>query len=1459
MAINLQKTLDNIRKKQGTYVPSAGKGDKIDLSKTLENIRAKSAAELEQRRVQMASDKLKARKMATSPLSARAAETLAGLQEGAVQPKLHPTGGPLKVSQDTLRSLGLTNENGFVLGGVDPADLGLDAEDMAALLKVPQTKPQEVKRWEPAAEKDKIEFKDYIGYLAGEFGAGVMSSPTGILGGATTALGDLLTVGQVSEGAQTLANYFAQKPQMLQRWMTNEIGVEQMIKAETGVSDAELAAYRTANTDDWIRQSLQEDRGHNLEQGFKDVAGDIAYTLGQQAPGFVYSMGAPAADGGGVLGSVASAIKNKSGVGQALASSAKGALKGNVNTWLMGGGAAGNQLTELAKQKGYDPQNYINAMGNGFVEYINEGLLGFSDGDSIKALWRATGSKTGNTLRSVARWLMTSAEEGLEEVINVPMSGIVDKMTVDPNKKLVGEGGIFDLKEMLRAGIMGAAVGMIMGGVGGVSSIRSAVLEGASIFDAATAVNHLIDTMPTDMRPAHIDPRTATAETLEQKQAEVLDALERMVDTATVNAFEQVAEQDVQSDAQAAPQMQTEAVQTNEQSVDINQEALNNEQTEILSGRGPQRGSAPTDAGSTGQVERTGTAAAARRNQQQIAQRRTGVAEQNGLRRVSSRELGLDMGTDLRRNVVLEDEGLWDDELRSIKKNWDELNRRRREKYGYTQDMELKFVLSKMQVRDADGADVLVDGVVNDDGSVCVCVNSMTRSATEIAEHEFFHTLEADTPELVDALWPAVERMGLNDAMVQRYRRFYSETLGYSERMVRAEILADAYAGLERIQGTEMQTVKDMVRQLTGEAQEAVERGWYTPAAEETYESVDGEGRETRGPPSAGHFSMAEPTESVGLDIDEETESASPNRYSRASWEESDSETNREAAAQELAEKLDISVEKAEAYIDSVNSIAAMIADARARLDYESAPGLSSFVSNAEYGGSFDFSTLCKKRRLLTGTFTAIQKALANTALTADEILEIRSMMDEAGLEVSCGLCYVEGSRANMGRFTKEFLRMYERDNPGKWVPNMAEMNTPDGIEWVRITHPEVYEQYEKFWNNYGRLQEGDPALFASQQKPKLYQLRTEYKGEVLQHFRDDNSIREKNKNGGVRLQSFSDFEIVHLIDAMQIIMDMSRVGLAGQAYTKVPDFAWAFGDTGLKINLSLIVKGVDENGQLIFDEKEGMPLEQAMELRDRYSENVGTIIVTFTDEQLMAAMADDRIDFIIPFHRSQWKKKQYGAMGLPKNTKDYTYQQNEKLIKQTYHEYRGRMVKDKAKNFMPNEYWDFNISGKENAENYLRMCAENNKRPKFYKLLNNNGDGSYSLKADGSTDGYWKLLIDFKMYDNDGVGSPQRPVRPDFNMEQSRRMLDEYTGGHEQFPVAQGIVDEFVARYKERNPRAMYSVSDEVDSEYMDAYFDGDEDLMLSSLEFFSPIVCFNFSIRFLNFHKHILFMGNC
>ena len=513
-----------------------------------------------------------------------------------------------------------------------------------------------------------------------------------------------------------------------------------------------------------------------------------------------------------------------------------------------------------------------------------------------------------------------------------------------------------------------------------------------------------------------------------------------------------------------------------------------------------------------------------------------------------------------------------------------------------------------------------------------------------------------------------------------------------------------------------------------------------------------------------------------GIEIDTEGGSAYK-QYSIRTWDASDYVQKRDEMVDRLVKTLGVSKNKAKKWINDVNSISAIILGDKLRLDYTptAVEGATAFKSNPEYGGSIDMSTICAKRRLATGTLDAIQERLGDAVLTKDDFLRIREVMKERNYEVACGLCFVESSRKNLAKYTAQFLAEFNASHPDNQV-SMTDFNTVDGLERTRVSNKEAYAAYEKFMNK------------LAQRKPKLFEKRTEYQHEILKKFKKDTTVSIKNLNGGLRLQSFSDFEIVHLIDMMQVITDMASVGLAGQAYTKVPDFAWALGDTGLKINLSLIAKGVDADGYLIFDDVEGMNHEEARKLRERYSKNVGTIVVTFTDEQLIAAMKNDMVDYIIPFHRSRWQKSDYKLLGLPDNTKDYTMHQNEKE--------GGKRVKE---NFLPNAYWDFSLSGKENAEKYLAMCNAAGRTPKFAKFLHKNSDGTYSLQEDGSTDGYWKLLIDFKMYDNDGVGSPQLPVVPDFNMKQAKRMLNEYTGEHDTFPVAEDVVEDFVKEYTDR------------------------------------------------------------
>ena len=601
-------------------------------------------------------------------------------------------------------------------------------------------------------------------------------------------------------------------------------------------------------------------------------------------------------------------------------------------------------------------------------------------------------------------------------------------------------------------------------------------------------------------------------------------------------------------------------------------------------------------------------------------------------------------------------------------------------------------------------------------------------------------------------------------------------------------------------------TVEDVLPLSYANRDQIVERFATQPKTEEIYERY---GRETV------RYSFGSDLEEAGVTYDADTESVAPSdRFNLTTWNGSEYVQDAAKAAKEISQALGISEKKARKYIDDINSVAKMIADDKARLDFDAAEGLSPMVSNAEYGESFDFSTLCKKRRLFTGTFTAIQSKLKNTALTPLDVLNLRKMMKDAGLEVPCGLCYVEGSRAGMGKFAQEFINLYKKYNPdAEWMPTMKDVNTPDGVESMRMEHPEVYKEYEHFWNNKGTLRKGDKNLFGTQQKPKLYMARSAYNGEVLKKFSKGDKVIDKNEDGGLRIQSFSDFEIANMLDMMQVLMDMSRVGLAGQAYTKVPEFARAFGATGLKINLSLIAKDVDADGKLIFDDVEGMPFATAMEIRSQYSKNVGTILVVFDDAQLKAAMADERIDFIIPFHRSQWTTGQYEALGLPATTKDYTNQQGEKWFEKRYHESSkepGKMVETKIKPIMSKTYWDYSKTGKENAEEYLRLCKEDGRRPVFYKLLVDNGDGSYSLQPDGSTDGYWKTLIDFKMYDNEGNGAPQLPVRPDFSMDEISRIMNEYEGGHGEFPVADKIVDKYVREYKKEHKGDRFSFGEE-------------------------------------------------
>ena len=496
-------------------------------------------------------------------------------------------------------------------------------------------------------------------------------------------------------------------------------------------------------------------------------------------------------------------------------------------------------------------------------------------------------------------------------------------------------------------------------------------------------------------------------------------------------------------------------------------------------------------------------------------------------------------------------------------------------------------------------------------------------------------------------------------------------------------------------------------------------------------------------------------------------------------------------------------------WISDTNGVASVIASDKARLDFEAADNQVMLKDNQEYIKTLDASTLCAKRLVYQGTFDAIQHRLPNTVLSSDDLIDLLNMMKEDGVQTPCGVCYVESRRRHLGTFAQKWLDSYE----GEYKPRLDEVTTSDGLEKLRHSHPQAYKDFVDAMSRKGSS------------NPKVVQLRTEYRNDILNLT--PAQIRKIEAIGGLRVQSFSDFETPHLLDMMQAVMDMSAKGLHSQAYTKVPNFAWVFGDTGIKINLSLIAEGngFDSDGNLAFSSVEGMDIDEAMRLRDAYSKNVGTIIVGANDKHILACMADERIDYIIPFHRSGWGMNELKMMGMSSYT-DYTYGQKEHDLNKPTKVINGVLQYAGLENLYPPDYWNYELSGKENAERYLNLCAKLGREPKFSQFLVNNGDGTYSLQPDGSTDGYWKMLIDFKMYDNDGNGAAQQTVVPNFNMEEAHRVLNEYEGGANKLPVAQDIVEKFVAKYSEDISPVKYSIS-KADTDYMDAVNRGDMETM--------------------------------
>lgn len=497
----------------------------------------------------------------------------------------------------------------------------------------------------------------------------------------------------------------------------------------------------------------------------------------------------------------------------------------------------------------------------------------------------------------------------------------------------------------------------------------------------------------------------------------------------------------------------------------------------------------------------------------------------------------------------------------------------------------------------------------------------------------------------------------------------------------------------------------------------------------------------------------------------------------------------REKAIKDIMAVTGRSREEVEKYLKAEESLAKVILDGDnvAFLDLQVDESVPSIWKNSDYPqGTVEFSNICRKRLPFTMIYQRLQKEFPNTVFDASTLETIRGVLKDNGVDVACGLCFVEDRRQLLGEIGQEFIDAVRgnhtttnenqisalealRASGDTYIPNLYELITLEGMKELRQSHPEVAAAFIRY-NKARGMQAG-----------RLFQAYSAYHREI----RKFNKARVKriNDNGGLRIFSFSDFEAHHLIDLVQVLTDCASKGIKVQGYTKVPEFARAVKNTKMKVNRSLIAKdkGYVEDGyvpkkneavspnviggkRLLLDTVEGINVNDENFFDSTNSTSIGNILVGINDEQIRLAMADPFVDYIIPFHTGIKKATlEQKGIGDWVNYKNYQVEKvmgaNGKLKKAPTH---INIYTDVLSDDITNE--------KQFVKRYLEVCREKGYVPKFPQFLKTNAKGEYVY-----TKGYYKFLIDFKLFDKSGRILPQEAVVPVFDNAFNKQILNKY------------------------------------------------------------------------------------
>ena len=502
---------------------------------------------------------------------------------------------------------------------------------------------------------------------------------------------------------------------------------------------------------------------------------------------------------------------------------------------------------------------------------------------------------------------------------------------------------------------------------------------------------------------------------------------------------------------------------------------------------------------------------------------------------------------------------------------------------------------------------------------------------------------------------------------------------------------------------------------------------------------------------------------------------------------------DQQKVAKALADRFDVTEKEALDWLTAETSLASLILNPKYSkyLDYEADASEEAIKKNSDYPqGTVDFSNICKKRRAFTEVMGRILRNFPNHVFMATDLAKIRTIMEQEGMEVACAICYVEDRRQLDSIVAQNFLDSLELYRNGSktrpdgkafnaqqikamkliegdsYTPSIYELVTLEGRNELKAKNPAMEEAWVTFNNARGM------------QSVRLLTNEAEYKRQILKY--NKKTVQSKNDLGGLRIYSFSDMEMFHLIDIIQVITDSASVGLMIQGYTKVNEYAKAVKDTGEKLNRSLIPKGDlgyhIEDGKVVldFDTVEGIDINHPDFFDSTDNPDVGNIVIGINETQIRAAMVSEFIDYIIPFHTGQ-SKEVLGEKGIAE-WNNYEDSQSERDIatgKKSSHqiniyteviqaaEKEGKPIRNKV---------DF-------VNKFLAVCKENGLKPRFSEFLNIGENGEYVY-----TEGYHKFLVDFKTFDQrTGEYLPQRPVKPIFDNAYITGLLEGYVESQKQ------------------------------------------------------------------------------